>query len=74
MLGLVDTGAGISMTRSELAELLGIFHIDKSPFTIAAGMVGIPVRMIGSANLELDRKYVCFVTRNDHTNAFLSDN
>ncbi|KIH61097.1 hypothetical protein ANCDUO_08636 [Ancylostoma duodenale] len=52
MLGLIDTDAAIPVASCELADLLGIFHLDKSPITSAVGIAGIPISLIGSANLE----------------------
>ncbi|KHJ94973.1 zinc knuckle [Oesophagostomum dentatum] len=52
MLGLIDTGAAISVASSDLATLLGIFQLDRSGVEKAVGMAGVPITLVGYASLE----------------------
>ncbi|KAL6739268.1 hypothetical protein Aduo_012742 [Ancylostoma duodenale] len=58
MLTLIDTGASITVTSSEMTALLGVFHLNPSPIPCAVGMSGIPVKLCGCSPLVIQIGHV----------------
>ncbi|PIO75334.1 hypothetical protein TELCIR_02628 [Teladorsagia circumcincta] len=53
MLGLVDTGAAITVCSRSIAALIGVFKLHPSPVRSAIGMAGIPIPLVGTATVSI---------------------